>query len=328
MAPKSKQVKKKKQSKSATRPASLSYGLPTRRQRSTLGALSKGEIQAVTGMVDPFSESARGARIADDDSAFSTSFQLRTTVHLTTLGTTASISVIPNPSALYRQGATYSGTVISTFGSHAPATDYAQFSANFDRYRVVSWGVRFYCTAAPTNQSGSVRAVVAAQPVQAGVDINGGLWNAVVNESVAGLDLHYVSRPTGVNWKDYIAVNAEADYDTVCAAFFGLPDASTVPTAVAAEIIMNLECVTDNQSVISAITKPGEPSNPRVMAAASHAHSNHKGLHNSASTWGWQVGNLVMGGLRYAARRMLPVVGDVIADRLMPKRYPGIMDVD
>lgn len=274
-------------------------------------------------MVNPFSDQAKGARIPDDDSAFSTSFQLRTTVHLTTLtGNTAAITIQANPSALYRQVATFTGTVINTWGALAPATDYTAFTTQFSKYRVVSMGARFYSTAAPLNQSGQYRAVVTGALTGNGVDINGGLWSAVANDAVNGLDLHWVSKPSGVDWKQYKLNNATHDYDSLTVLFTGLPDAATVPQAIACEIIMNVEVITENNSVVSAMTKPGAKPDRMALDAAAHVHSRHKGVHASKPSMFSQLANMAKGALLDVASSAMPVAGNALKRMLGVSSYP------
>jgi len=319
----------KKGKRQSSKPASLRYGLPASSQRAVLGAIQNGKHAKVCALTNPFCQSAKGARVPDDDSAFSTSFQLRTTVNLSTIGTQASISVRADPSELYRQGATYTGTTVDTWGSYNAFADYTDFAAQFDKYRIVSFGVRFYPTVAPTNQAGEYRAVTTADFAGNGIDVNGGLWNSVATSSVAGLDLHYIARPTGVDWKKYVDVSSLSDWDSLTVLFSGLPAAASVPSAVACEIIMNVEVLAKSASVVSALTKPGEDHDPIALGASSKVHAAHTGTHTSGTTMFRKLANFATRALGDVASAYMPMAGSAIRNMLLPPsrpNYPMIVD--
>jgi hypothetical protein len=324
---------KNKNKKNTRKPRNKQNGVtgqPTKNQRTNAMTSSLvGKHGRVVGLTNPFSEQAKGARIPDDDSAFSVPFQLRTTVHLTTVVDQASITVQANPNALYKQGATYSGTTISTWGNYAASSDFAAVSAEFTKYRIVSFGVRFFNTAAPLYQSGTLRAVVVTTPAENGIDVNGGMWNSVTNESVAGTDLHWIAKPAGVDWKEYTALSTNADWDSLTVLFVGLPTASSFPSTVACEIVMNMEMLTTTGSVVSVMAKPGALSDPTVLQATSHVHAKHKGVHNSGPSMMQQLGNLAKNALIDIASAAMPMAG-AAARRVFggqsSSSYPMIVD--
>jgi len=282
---------------------------------------------AVTGLTNPFSSQARGARIPDDDSAFSTTFQLRTLVNLTTIGNQAAIAINPNPSGIFKQATAHVGNTVTTWGALQPPADIAAFNANFSRYRIVSYGVRFYSTVAPLNMSGEYRAVVMQALATDGIVIDGNMWNSVVNDTASGLDLHYIAKPSGVDWKEYTALGNDADYDTLAVLFNGLPPAGTYPSSISCEIVMNLEVLTVTASAMSVMAKPGSTHDPLVLQAASRVHAKHKGIQKSGSSFFQRLGGFAKDALLDIAASAVPFAGGA-ARRIFggSPSYPMIVD--
>jgi len=330
MANAKKGKKGKKTTKKGSTNVSLRTGAPTGKQRVMLGSQNVARMGKLCALTNPFCDAAKGARIPDDDAAFSTAFQFRTTVHLTTIGTQASITIAPNPGILYKQGATYSGNEITTFGSFAAASDYTTAAAQFSQYRIVSLGARFFNTTSPLNQSGTYRAVTTSANSSNGIVVDGGMWNSVANATVTDLDLHWISKPVGVGWKEYRVMNDTADYDFLTVIFNGLPNAATVGSAVACEIILNVEVIAAQNTVVSALTTPGEAHDQTVISAASRVHSSHGGVHSSSPSLFQKLAGFATRALTDVAATYMPVAGNALKQLLLPSqpstRYPMIVD--
>lgn len=279
-------------------------------------------------MSNPFCASARGSKIPDDDSAPSFPCTITNTFEVVTNASgDAAFSVIPQVSGAFKLATAISGTNITTWGTASAMKDFAAFNGATDQFRVVSFGVRVYSVLAPTEQSGYCRLVTAPETFPNGINIDGGLWQAVETYPMSELDAHVVMKPQGSEWKQYRVPTDVFSYDFLAGIVKG---AAPSKTALIVEIVMNVECTTNLGNITASLATPGAPSNPHAMAAASRVHASHKGIHNGSTP---SVGSKLMGFAKNAlldvAASAIPFVGNSIKGLLTGRpAYPTIMDVD
>jgi len=313
------------------KPANYRYGVPTRNGRGSVdGRRANRDATHVHSLTDPFCDAARGSRIPDDDSAPSVPVTLKTVFTLGTDATgSAALKIRPQPSSTMAPASAISGTTVTTWGPHTAMTDYTALAASFSQYRMVSYGVRIYPIVAPTAQSGTLRVITMPENSPTGVNLGGGMWEAVTSVALSEADVHWVGKPQGTTWKEYIPIANVSDFSHLDILLQGGP-ASTSTYVV--EITMNMECLVVIGSIVSAVAKPGAPSNPRVLEAASKVHSKHNGHHTDgrpsmlSKMWG-----LAKGAILDVASQAIPYVGGSIARALGGRQrssYPAIMDVD
>jgi hypothetical protein len=247
-------------------------------------------------------------------------------------GDSIAIAVQPGLDATWRQSATIDpivDTQVNTFDPWQPLVDASNVIANTKQWRLVSMGVRFYSSAPPTAQSGVVRVVTS--PMNATtlpVNLAGGFWQSVDNFAISQSDVHVVLRPQGTTWKEYVETNTLADYDKCMFLVQGADPAYKVHV----EITMNIEILPLIGSITGALAKPGEPSHPQVLQAASRVHAKHDGIHKSSSSLFSTLGNLAKNALIDVASSAIPFVGNTIGNYFRPQgglmrtRYPRIHD--
>jgi hypothetical protein len=238
----------------------------------------------------------------------------------------AAFIVAPNIQNLFYLGTAIAGTNVTTWGAAASAKDWTAFSPMADQARIVSMGVRVYSTLSPTEQSGYCRIVTSPELPSPGVNIDGGLWEAVQTYPMSELDAHVVLRPQGVEWKVYHPITSNLDYNCVAAIVKG---SAASKTALIVEITINLECLVNIGQLAGGLATPGKPSDPHALSAASRVHARHKGIHNGSTQ---SVGTKLLGFVKDAALDVaataIPYFGNSIAKMFRGPRYPTIMEVD
>lgn len=320
--------------------ANYTYGTPSGNARSSVGNYSSvqrsesiGRVhRTLVGITNPFSDASRGSRIPDDDAAPSIPITMKAAVSFNPTqgpnGDQIAVLVQPGLDLTYRQSATFNAlkdTEVATWDVWQALGDAPAVIANAKQWRLVSMGVRFYSSAPPTAQGGVVRVVTSPMNPGSNVDIAGGFWQSVDNFAISQSDVHVVLKPQGTTWKEYNETNVIADYDKV---IFLVQGASSVHK-VHVEITMNMEILPLIGSITGSLAKPGEPSNPHVLQAASRVHSGHDGIHKSAPSMFSKLGSLAKNALIDVASSAIPFVGNALGNyfkRPSASSYPMIVD--
>lgn len=274
---------KKKQNPKAQRPAKLVYNAPTS-GRATIGGLGGSALKNAKGLCDPFSPDARGAKIPDDNGSKSVAISLlgRHTLTADAAGRAASLV---NPSLREHSWgpATFTATTV-TLASMATATaisDYTAFSTAVDEYRVVSWGVRIYSTDAPLNQAGEIAVITLPEepPTYSGATVadTGSLFENISRFPVAGANVHWISKPVGVAWKEYRNVNLYPSYESVLLVVRGAAAGQTFTV----ETFINVEAQPKLASLTAVISTKAADHHPTALAAGVNVHNKHRGAHNA-----------------------------------------------
>lgn len=323
---------KQKNARSGKKPANYKFNRPSRNPRSSIASqsLTKG-VHKVCGLSDPFCEASRGSRIPDDDSSPSVPITIKSTYYAGTGGSgSAAIRVRANPSACFSLATAISGTNVTTWGGHTAMIDYAAVATSFSKYRMVSFGVRIYPVVAPTAQSGSLRVITSPELTPTPIDLGGGLWEAIDTVAFSEADVYWVGKPSGTTWKEYVDIAGEAPYTHCNAVLYGGPASTAIVYAI--EVVMNMECLVEVGAVVSGLAKPGEPSNPQIMQAASRVHASHNGHHTQGRpTMVQRMFGFAKNALLDVAASALPYVGGAVQRFLGGGRrtsYPMIRDVD
>jgi len=319
-------ITRKKGSRGAkgVKPTSYTYAVPTQRQRSTLGGPSGGAYESVCAMTNPFCPQAKGSKIPDDDSANSIAYSVR---NLFTVGTNAAGEAAVNIQArldeTFRVATAFAATVPSTYGAWSTVQEYTALNNAFSNVRVVSMGIRFYSTLAPTEQAGAIRFITTSEPPAAGVTLLGGLFDGVDTFPVAGANICWIARPQGTTWKEYHPLNTHLDYNSLAIMVYGAK--ASMPNAFTCEIVYNLECTVDVGTITAAMSTAGAAHSPIAMSAASRTHAKHNGIHEGPSLMS-KLAGFAKSALVDVASQFLPgAMSYVFGPR---KRPMSIMDVD
>lgn len=308
--------------------ANLRYSVPSRNVRSSVGGIDKRDHEAVCSLSNPFCAAARGARIPDDDSTPSIPVTIKDTWHLDSdAGGKLAFQIMPRLNDMRKKALTFTGASVATWDSWLDIQDYTVLETNFSQYRIVSFGVRVYSSLAPTNQSGVVRMVTVNEPLPGSASFDGGLWQEITTAPVSECDQYWISKPKGVDWKKYRDISStDNDYTSLGAYVFGLP--ASTSNAITVELTINLEFAVKLDTIGSTIAKPGAPSKPHVLAAASSVHAKHNGHHENKPSFWQRMGNFAKNAILETAANAIPFVGQSVARLIGGKsgRMPAIMD--
>jgi hypothetical protein len=142
----------------------------------------------------------------------------------------------------------------------------------------------------------------------------GGLFERVETFPIANCDIHWVSKPVGTTWKEYIPIADTASYEHVAIYFAGLPNAVN-PAAMQVELIYNIELQSKPGDLLSALATNALSHNPTALGASAHSHSKSlTPVNASTSTVGGMIKRLALSGLKSVANYMLPVAGGMLGD--------------
>lgn len=309
--------------------ANLRYSVPTRTPKGGIYPHSGSKnYEAVCALSNPFCAAARGSRIPDDDSSPSIPATMTNTFEVVTDSAgDAAFSISPALFSIFKTASVVTGTTATTWNSAQAIKDYTALSTAAHEIRVVSFGVRVYSVLAPTEQSGYCRLMTAPEVFVNGINLDGGLWEAVETYPMSELDAHVILKPQGNEWKSYKPMTDFFNYNYLAGIVKG---AAPSKTALIVELVVNVEFTVNLSNITASVALPGEPSNPHVLAAASRVHAKHKGIHNGTTQ---TVGSKLLGFAKTAlldvAASAIPYFGGAVKSLFTGgNRYPTIMEVD
>jgi len=327
---------RKQQQTRGRQPAKYTFSEPTRNMRASTGdgiKRAKKAVDTVHGLANPFSDSARGSKLPDADSSRSVAVTIRDSFNFSNItaanSTTNAICLNPSLAEAWNSPTAIGGTNI-TFGTMQPINDYTAVAAAFGKYRIVSWGVRIYSIQAPTEQSGNMKFMTLPFAIEAGTFAYGGSFFEEVNfTGVANGDVHWISKPIGNQYLDYVDIDSTHSWNSLVVYIDGCPE-DTV-NVFRAEVFYNLECQVKLSSVSASLATKADDHNPTLLAAASNVHNRRDHIHKgSTSSLGTKLWGLAKNCLADLASSAVPYVGGAIGNILRgPRRgYPRLGNVE
>jgi len=320
----------RKRTKKTTGQKAIKYqqGRPTPNPRGFIGGNSSSPtFDIAEALVNPFSQRARGAKIPDDDSSRSiaTTCISRHTLSMSSGATV--ISVQPILDNLVTPSSTLDGNGgVTAWGTGQSMTDYSSYASSFSTYRIVSWGVRVIPLAAPTDQSGSITIMTLSESPTGGTfNPNVSFFEEIEAFPVVGSDIHWVSKPQGVTWKEYVALNTPQNWTNCVIQVVGYPTTASIMV----EVFLNLEAQFNIGSITGAIATPAADHNPHALQLADHTRNRMKQTHPSHPTFLDRLKGAMYSGLTTMADMALPAAGRALMRVFAPaKSMPRIVDVD
>lgn len=282
-----------------------------------------GDHAHTVALSNPFSEQAVGAKLPDENSTKSVAVTIRDTFTMATdANGRADVCVGPNVGAnTYTHAATSGSTGVSTWASGNTLTDIAAYQAAFDKYRIVGWGLKVTNLEPPTNQSGFFRIITTPSPPYASTPFitNGGLHEDIKIFPGSEMDIHWISKSQGAEFKDYIQWTgiAAPSWDYCHIRYEGGPASKSA--AVLVQVVYHLECQIELGSVSSTMATAAAPHKPHVMTASANTLAKHGGAHA-----GTGFGGLIS---RFAKSALMGAVNHFLPGFSKPS-YPMIMNVD
>lgn len=285
----------------------------------------KNHVNTVVGLTNPFSEQARGQKLPDDDSANSFTAQIR--LYYTQTSNASSqgfVQVRPDPMNANLASFGVAAGALNTVATNTINPDAAAYINSAAEYRIVSFGVRVYNILPALTTQGTVRLITMNRSAQNGDVITSNLFSEIQEFPLYGLDVHWVSKPIGVEYKSYINDVSNHSWQMMGVFLDGVPASTEV---LRLEVVYNIEAIPRFGSIPASISTPGLPSNPQQLAAASAVHSKHKNSHPSQSVWS-VFEQLALGAVSTVANAAFPVLGGAVSRALTGgrQRYPMIVD--
>lgn len=325
-------------SKRGTVNAKYTYSKPTQSGRSTIGDVGIRphctDAKYTHALVNPFGVDARGAKIPDDSSTRSVAYTLKWAFDQDTdTEGDAAFNLQPILSTLYNRGTNVTNAgIINSWGDQGTSPDVATIQASFTEYRIVSWGVRIIPLLAPTEQSGYFRLITAsASPLGDPLDTTGGLFEEVQDYPVASADIHWVSKPVGNEYKEYVSTTGGvANWENLTVYTSGMPNSRS--RAFRVEVTMNLELQADMRSIGGSLSTPAADHRPRAIMAADHARNRMKNAHHgstesvTAKLWGLAKQGIVAAAETFGP----PLLGRLLGSfqRRPPPMVKDVIEVD
>jgi hypothetical protein len=318
-------AKKKKQS--TQRRLKMSTAAP-RGGGSTVNAspvVATDATQCV-GLINPFSSSAEGMKIPDDDSTPSFTAQVRTIHTLTTdANGNAAMFARARPLDYPGIGLTLDAARVVTVRTNIPNPDSVAYLTHAEKYRVVSWGIRVYSVESVFAAKGTVRVTTMTDEVVVGNDTSSLLFEDIYFSALSQSDIYWTSKPTGNTWKEYVSPTVEAPWTQVMVSV----EAGNASTDVLlVDFIYNLEVVPKFGSITASLASPAADHNPRVITAAANANNKKRHTHEKRETMFASLANLARNALVEVAGSVIPYVGRSITNAILPRpsSYPLIVD--
>jgi hypothetical protein len=285
-------------------------GRGSRRQKAGMGSggtvVSATDAKLTAALTNPFSPHANGARLPDDDSSNSIAFTIKWQgTHDTDANGRSGWAVMPHPDDQVTTANTFTAGSITTWNAAKVNTpDWGPINVAISGWRIVSYGFRVYSALPPTEQSGYARLVtVESDPSGGAFNANGGFYSDIQVQPVADLNLHWVGKPQGVDWKSYHTSGSEwGDYNGAVVLIEGAPANKTAAFIV--EYVMHLECQTAIGSITNSLATPSEEHKPHVLAASDkvrRATVPHNGTTQSFTSKLWNFGKQALMDVASAA---------------------------
>lgn len=319
---KAKKQKKQKNGNRRVRPVASPIG-----SYSKLGSM-------VCSNSNPFCQEANGAKLYDDNSSRSLTYQDRFLVTVTTDANGAAFIALGTGARTGSNVATVTAGLVSAWAGWTAGGFYNTLSSAAGSYRAVSSGFRFRTTQAWTSATGTL---IVTEHVDDPTTTTGYAgYNARLGPSaelfpLRDADVYFVAKPQGMAATSYqdIASTSPLPFTIATIAITGASASTQVATI---EVIVNYEWLPLIATAYATLSTPAAPSNPTVMQSRSLVLSKVPPIGRYANNHDSSWMSTAMGVIR----RVLPIgVGmafgpqaGMIANAAVGGSTPMIMDAD
>lgn len=253
---------------------------------------NSGGDRFLANYMNPWSE-VKGKKVPDSDASRSISLRARSysTIPKTSGSTVAAIKFIPRLDQMTFSGPTFTGTTpdfsfpITDWGSGSNITNYSSYTANFDRWRIVTWGIRITSIGPALNTQGIM--TISASTDDDGIGPYSPGAFALRKDIYAiqpGLDIVWVSRPLHNRAREYFAVNATTraesyNWEYPCVFLEGLDTDDN--TVLRYEVRMDLEFTPRSSTVMEQMASQAALENLPLLQRLNNAFNRMAGAYNS-----------------------------------------------
>jgi len=250
------------------------YGRPTPSRKKSTNKRVTGRDRAalcrsICARTDPFCVHANGSKIGDGSTRHTVAFQTRAFASITTDASGHAALFVPaHPNIMYRTAATFTGTTVATWNTNVKIPDYTNLALVYSEFRIVSYGVRLFCEANPTESKGIIL-MATMDEVPTLPDINGTLFPEYERVSLSGMDASWISRRVGPQSSSWNSFSDTTEFDTTTL-FVGLSGCTASTAVLAVEITINYEFIPLQGSAVTHLATPAPAVNPLVETAIQH----------------------------------------------------------
>jgi len=295
---------KKKKNTRKSRPQTATYGQPTRVSQPRVPRAPRRDkdalCKAVCGRADPFCEHAIGAKMYDTSSKPTIPYQVKMFHTITSDANGHYAILIPgNPNQAYRVGVVSAGSIVTSWGTNVTIPDYSNMVNLYEQFRIVSFGVRFFCSA-NTNESKGTTGSITVEEVPTSMDLASDQFVEIIRTPLAGADYTWVSKPTGPQSHSWTDFDVTVDKHNTSLVLSGT--GVTASTAIGAmEITVNYELTPIQGTSIVRLATPAAPANPVVETVAANATRSQPSTslvpHQERSKTFWDFADKALTGL-------------------------------
>lgn len=294
-----------------TKNLQLHTGAPTRNTRGGF-AVSQHDINELQGLTNPFSAHARGSKLPDSDSSRSVAITL---VERRGVGTLASGKFAVRVTGTLKDSVGFataiSGQTATTFGAMEEVSDMAAFEAQFQNYRIVSWGVKAFTSLAPLDQKGiftmfTIPPAGVSTGAIDGFNAGSSLYEEVRNFPITDTTVQWISKPVGIEHREYKSVFDTQEWDDLVIFGQGLPVSQTV---MFLEIYYNLECTVKFGEMSGAAATAAADFKPHMLAGMGHVAKHLAGTKTGQEIKS-SIGHWIKQGLLTAGKTGLAVLAN------------------
>jgi len=243
------------------------YGVPSQRGNTRINKGPSNElITAVCSNLDPFCPHAEGAKLYDRDSSKTFAIQVKSYQGLNTdANGKGAMEVNASLNDSFTTASTITGDAVTAWNAYSTADGYSSIDATFNKYRIVSWGVRVYCSAKATESQGTL---ILATASDSGISFNvaSSSYEEVMRFPLYGADVYWISKAQSYTATKFeaIATAVSNDWNHL---YIGLDNCQASSNVLGIEIVYNLELQVDPLDFFSRATTPAWPDNVLVQQA-------------------------------------------------------------
>lgn len=197
----------------------------------------------ICSAVDPFCAAACGSRRFDTSSVKSVPYSVRALSSITTdANGLAAIEFRPTLASYVREASAWYNNAgineVLTWSTPSDVPEYTPLTTDFGQFRVVSMGVRVYCTAALASSQGYVT-IATSREVIGSYSPNTLSYPNVASLPLVGLEATVVSKPTGsdsTEWKPINSTDVTNEF-----IYIAVSGAAASTSVAAVEVYFNVE---------------------------------------------------------------------------------------
>lgn len=306
---------KKNKGRKVSVPVRMSYAKPSpNAQRGAVGGIYNRDpmqdYDKICSITNPFCKAAQGARLPDPSPTRSFPLTVREHFGYTTATGNMVVAIRARPNQPLLAATTTVTYPNATTGAGVSLTDNTVLSGSVGEYRIVSFGVRIYNSAAPTAQEGIIRLMTQYTDYSAATAYNYGssLYEDTIVLPAAQKEIYWVAKPNGPEALNFRPWTSASDWNAILIVCENI----NTSAAINFEVVMHLECTPQLGTIPAALALPALDEKPHHMAARSQTLAKKAGVHSDKLME--VMGNGVKEAMIDIAGSAIPFIGGAAAN--------------